>query len=326
MHYTHLTEAERYDIYERRLEGATVAEIATFLGRSKGTIYRELARNRGERGYRPKQAHERATCIAKTRRGGKRVCPESWQRCKDLLRESFSPVQAVKRAAALEGCSAISHETAYQRIYADKRAGGALWRNLRCCKKRRKRYGSGRQRRGRIVGRIGIEQRSPRVDNRATVGHWEGDTVIGRNHKYALVTLVERKTGYGIVRKVKTRNADGVAEAIIDALKPLGRLVRTITFDNGLEFAQHARISAATGAKIYFADPYSSWQRGTNENWNGLLRQYYPKKSCFARITTRGLKTSESLLNNRARKRLAWFTPTEALLPSAKRLGVALAS
>ena len=196
---------------------------------------------------------------------------------------------------------------------------------LRCCKKRRKRYGSGRQRRGKSIGRIGIEKRCPRVEDRSTVGHWEGDTVIGKNHKYALVTLVERKTGFGLVRKVKSRQADGVAAAIIEALKPLGRLVRTITFDNGLEFAQHARITKDIGAKVYFADPYSSWQRGTNENWNGLLRQDYPKKSCFSRISPERLRASEATLNNRARKRLAWLTPAEALAPSAKRAGVALA-
>jgi IS30 family transposase len=200
-----------------------------------------------------------------------------------------------------------------------------LWHKLRCCKKRRKRYGSGRQRRGKIPNRVGIEMRCPRVEARATVGHWEGDTIIGQNHRYALVSLVERKTGFGLVRKVKTRHAGGVAAAIVEALKPLKSLVRTITFDNGLEFAQHARITAEIGAKVYFADPYSSWQRGTNENWNGLVRQDYPKKSCFSGITAKQLSASQHALNNRARKRLDWLTPAEALAPSARRAGVALA-
>jgi IS30 family transposase len=258
------------------------------------------------------------------RRGGKPVCTRSWGRCQELLREGHSPAQAVGRAA-LEGHTPISHETAYKRIYEDKATGGTLWKKLRCQKKRRKRYGSGRQRRGKIPGRIGIEARCPRVETRLTVGHWEGDTVIGKNQKYALVTLVERKTGYALVRRVKTRHAAGVATAIISALKPLKRLVRTITFDNGTEFTQHARIAAETGAKVYFADPYSSWQRGTNENWNGLLRQDYPKKSCFSRITPERLQATQSALNNRARKRLAWLTPAEVLATSAKRAGVALA-
>ena len=150
--------------------------------------------------------------------------------------------------ATLEGNAAISHETPYKRNYADKKDGDTLWQKLRCCKKRRKCYGSGKQRRGRIVGRVGTEQRCPRVGSRSTVGHWEGDTVIGRNHKYALVTLVERKTGFALVRKVRARQAAGVATAIIDGLNPLRNLVRTITFDNGLEFAHHARITESIGA------------------------------------------------------------------------------
>jgi IS30 family transposase len=324
MSYTHLTDAERYEIYEGRGRGHSVTELAKRIGRSKSTISRELARNSGERGYRPKQAHELASKRLHVRRGGKRVCPSSLRRCVELLRASHSPAQAAGRAE-VEGFAAISHETLYKRIYADKRAGGTLWLMLRCQKKRRKRYGSGRQRRGRIPNRVGIEKRCPRVEARASVGHWEGDTIIGQNHKYALVSLVERKTGYGLVRKVKTKHADGVAAAIIEALKPLKSLVRTITFDNGLEFAQHARISAQTGAKIYFADPYSSWQRGTNENWNGLVRQDYPKKSCFSGIKHKQLQATQDRLNSRARKRLAWLTPAEAIASSAKRAGVALA-
>ena len=160
--------------------------------------------------------------------------------------------------ATWDGHAAISHETAYKRIYAHKETGGTLWQKLQCCKKRRKRHGSGSQRHGKIVDRVGIEQRCPRVETRSTVGHWEGDTVIGRNHKYALVTFVARKTDFGLVCKVRTRQATGVVAAIIDALKPFKNLVRTITFDNGLEFAQHARITEATGAKVYFADLYSS--------------------------------------------------------------------
>lgn len=197
--------------------------------------------------------------------GRKKLSFSSLKRCRELIVTGHSPAHAAGRAL-IEGYAAVSHETLYKLVYADKHAGGQIWRNLRCCKKRRKRYGSGRQRRGKIPNRVGIEKRCVRVDERLTVGHWEGDTVIGKNHKFAFVTLVERKTGFALVRKVKTRHARGVAEAIVAALRPLRSLVRTVTFDNGLEFAQHDRVAAATGAKIYFADPYSSWQRGTNEN------------------------------------------------------------
>lgn len=147
-------------------------------------------------------------------------------------------------------------------------------------------------------------------------------TFLRQNGLYSSVVY---SSGFGLVRKVKTRHADGVAAAIVEALKPLKSLVRTITIDNGLEFEQHARITAETGAKVYFADPYSSWQRGTNENWNGLVRQDYPKKSCFSGNKAKQLLASQNALNNRARKRLDWMTPAEALAPSAKRAGVALA-
>ena len=140
------------------------------------------------------------------------------------------------------------------------------------------------------------------------------------------MTLVERKSGYSLVRKVKTRHAEGVAAAIIEALQSCKALVHTLTFDNGLEFARHAEIAAALDAKVYFADPYSSWQRGSNENFNGLLRQYFPKRSCFSRITPQRLASVQALLNDRARRRLAWEAPDRVIRCSERRLGVAFAS
>ena len=193
-----------------------------------------------------------------------------------------------------------------------------------CCKKRRKRCGSGGQRRGKIVGRVEIEQRCPRVEARSTIGHWESDTVIERNHKYLLVTLVERKTGFTLVRKVRSRQADGVAAATIDALKPLSNLVNIITFDKGLDFTHHVRFSETIGAKVDFADPYSYWQRSTHENWNGLLRQGSPKRRCLSGITSARPQAGELTLNGRARKISAWLTSAEALFPPAKRANVVL--
>jgi IS30 family transposase len=157
--------------------------------------------------------------------GNLRLCQRA------LISGGHSPAQAAGRSA-IEGFDRVSQESLYKLVYADKANGGQLWRSLRCSKKRRKRYGSGRQRRGKVVGRVGIEKRCPRVEHRATVGHWEGDTVIGKNHKYAIVTLVERKTGYALTRKVKTRNAQQVGTAVVAMLLPLGGLVKTITFDN----------------------------------------------------------------------------------------------
>ena len=151
-------------------------------------------RNAGERGYRPGQAQKRSCWHLRARRGGKPLAPRVSERCFELVRLGHSPQQAAGRCCK-EGGGSVSHETLYQLIYTDKAAGGRLWRSLRCCKKRRKRYRSGRQRRGQIPHRVGIERRCPRVEARASVGHWEGDTVIGRNHKFAIVPLVERKTG-----------------------------------------------------------------------------------------------------------------------------------
>ena len=324
MNYTHLTEDDRYDIYERKGRGEKLREISAALGRNKSTISRELRRNVGGKSYRPKQAQEMAKARLKQGRGGRKVYSRALRRCRQLLRTGYSPAQATGRAQK-EGYAAISHEWLYGFIYADKANGGTLWQSLRCRKQRRKRYATNQRRRLRIPNRIGIEERCPRVEKRATVGHWEGDTVMGENNKTALITLVERNPGYAIVRKLKSRRADDVAAEIVRVLKPLRNLVRTITFDNGLEFSRHEYVREKLGVKVFSADPYSAWQRGTNENWNGLLRQYFPKRTCFAKVTETSVARAQRILNDRARKRLAWCSPHEILLPSARRAGVALA-
>lgn len=325
MTYTHLTDDQRCDIYELHVKGFGVREIANRTNRDKSTISRELRRNLGDRGYRPKQAHAKASERLHVRRGGKRIREATWQAARALVAAKHSPEQAAGRCSKL-GFGSISHETIYKRVLDDRAEGGELWKSLRCHKKRRKRYGSGRTRRGQIPNRVGIEHRCPRVEERAIVGHWEGDLVIGKNHKWVMVTLVERRTGFALVRKVKTKNAKAVADTIIAVLLPYKALIKTITFDNGLEFSRHELIAESLDAKVYFANPYCSWERGTNENYNGLLRQYFPKGSCFASITTGQLRHAERQLNDRARKRLAWSTPTELFAQSAKRHGVALAA
>ncbi|RYF36923.1 MAG: IS30 family transposase, partial [Cytophagaceae bacterium] len=310
MGHSHLTDDERNDIYLLKAQGLSLRAIATSLGRDKSTISRELSRNSGLRGYRPRQAHQKALARRSLRRGGRVISEEVWNACRQLIEVGYSPQQAAGRVQKI-GFDAISHEYIYRRIYATKIFGDLLWRQLRCQKKRRKRYGSGRTRRGRIPNRRGIEYRSANVERRAIVGHWEGDTVIGRNHKSAIVTLVERKSGFSLAAKVASKDAGEVAATIIRLLKPYKAVVRTITFDNGLEFARHAEVSQAIGCKIYFADPYSSWQRGSNENFNGLLRQRHPKKSCFRDLCPSYLQQSVDLINHRARRRLDWSTPHE---------------
>jgi len=310
MNYTHLTREERYQIFALKKAGHTQSEIASVLDRSPSTISRELARNRGRRGYRPKQAHVLA--VGRRAVNARRIDDETWQFAQERLREQWSPEQ-------ISGHAAISPETVYQRIYADKRMGGSLWKNLRCQKLRKKRYGK-TDRRGIIPNRQSIEQRPAIVETRGRIGDWEADTIIGKNHRQAIVSLVERKTGYTLIRKVERKTAQAVGLAITELLKPHRKRVNTITSDNGREFAGHEEISKQLRADFYFAHPYASWERGTNENTNGLIRQYFPKNRDFTTITQQEIDAAMERLNNRPRKRLGFLTPTQVFFKS----GVAL--
>jgi IS30 family transposase len=202
----------------------------------------------------------------------------------------------------------VSHERIYQYIYADKRAGGTLHLNLRLQKQRRKRYGS-YSRRGQLPKRRSIDERPKIVDRKARRGDWEADTIIGRNHQAAIVSLVDRKSKLVRLAKVARNTAKLVGRVIITQLQPLP--VKTITSDNGREFAQHQAVAARLSADFYFAHPYSSWERGINENTNGLVRQYFPKKSEFSKITDRQIRKVEDRLNQRPRKTLGYKTPHE---------------
>lgn len=290
--------------------GHTQSEIAKVLERSPSTISRELSRNRGGRGYRPKQAH-RLAC-ERHASNARQIDEATWRFAKARLREDWSPDQISNHAD-------ISHETVYQRVYADKRAGGSLWKHLRCQKQRRKRYGK-RDLRGTIPNRLSIEQRPAVVEKRSRIGDWEADTVIGKNHKQAIVRLVERKSGYTLIRKVERRTADVVSRTMTKLLKPYQSRVHTITSDNGKEFAGHEKVARALRVDFYFAHPYASWERGTNENTNGLIRQYFPKGMDFTSITQQEISHVMKRLNNRPRKRLGYLTPAQVFFKS----GVAL--
>jgi IS30 family transposase len=324
MPYTHLTEDERYHIYELHVEKQPLTSIAKQLGRDKSTISRELRRNRGARGYRPKQA----MCLSRERSAtsaanGRRVNAAVWAAAKDKLREDWSPEQIAGRFRR-DGTGQISHETIYQRVYADKASGGRLHTHLRCKKQRRKRYGSGRSRRGQIPNRIGIEHRPAVVENKSRIGDWEGDTIIGKGQQQAVVSLVERKSKYTLLHKVERKTQKLVSEGIIAQMNTLHHLVHTITFDNGLEFAGHETVSKSLRTKVYFARPYHSWERGLNENTNGLVRQYLPKKTCFRGVDQDQLDDVARKLNHRPRKTLDYRTPYEVMVLSAKKHGVAL--
>ncbi len=313
MSYTHLTREERYQIYALKRAGHKQSEIARVLERSASTISRELARNRGQRGYRPKQAHGMAQ--ARRAMNARTIDEATWLFAQEKLSQQWSPEQISAHAR-------ISPETLYQRVYADKRAGGLLWKNLRCQKLRKKRYGK-TDRRGMISNRRSIEERPAIVETRRRVGDWEADTIIGKNHRQAIVSLVERKTGFTLIEKVERKTAQAVSDAMHRLLTPYRGKVHTITSDNGREFAGHEEIAKRLQADFYFAHPYASWERGTNENTNGLIRQYFPKNRDFTTITQQEIDTAMERLNNRPRKRLGYKTPSQVF---SKKSGVALQS
>ena len=315
MTYKHLSPAERYQIYALMKAGLNQTEIALILNRHRSTISRELDRNSGQRGYRPNQAQLLADRRAEGSRNAPQVAAEIFQVAAHFLRQEWSPEQ-------VSSVVPVSHETLYQYVYADKSRGGDLWRSLRCQKKKRKRYASGRDRRGQIPNRRSIHDRPAEVETRQTVGHWEGDTIIGAGHQGAIVSIIERKSGLAVLAKVEHKTAAAVSQAIIDRLKPYAVRVSTLTYDNGKEFADHARIDAELGSTGYFADPFASWQRGTNENTNGLVRQYIPKKRPLSTITDEELKMIEDKLNFRPRKRLGFRTPYQVFHESLNRVAL----
>lgn len=310
MTYKHLTREERYQIHALRRQGTSLAVIAAELNRSRSTITRELKRNAGTKGYKPAPAHDRARTRQSTRRNARQFDAQLWSQVHSYLRLELSPEQVSGRLKEERGLR-ISHECIYLHIYDDKRAGGDLAKHLRCQKVRRKRYGSGQERRGTLKNRVSIEQRPAIVDQRSRIGDWEGDTVVGKGHQGVLVTLVERKSRYTLVRQLDSRHSAGVTEAVIELLRPHKDLCQTITFDNGKEFAEHAFIADSLQADVYFAHPYHPWERGLNENTNGLLRQYFPKSTNLRKVSQHEVDDAVYRLNHRPRKCLNYRTPHE---------------
>lgn len=309
--YTQLTQEERYQIFALKSAGHTTAEISRILGRHKSTISRELSRNKGLRGYRPKQAQE----LASSRRQNKqkpRLSPSHWDRVKELLEEDWSPEQISHWLRNEENIN-VSHEWIYRFVLQNKQSGGDLHTHLRCQKQRKKRYGSP-ERRGQIKERVSIDERPAIVNKRRRVGDWEADTVIGKQGGAVLTTLVERRTRHCVIAKAADKSAQQVKDAILEVLQPIDFLVETITYDNGKEFAFHQQINQELGTKSYFAHPYHSWERGTNENTNGLIRQYFPKGKDLTDITDAEIEAVMDKINNRPRKCLGYKTSNQVLL------------
>lgn len=313
MNYKQLTENERYQIYVMKKAGHRQKDIATLLGRSPSTISRELRRNQGLRGYRPAQAQRLTDYRRLDARKASKVNHKVMNWIKRLIRQELSPQQVVDYLKRHKQLS-LHHETVYQLIYDDKAAGGTLYQHLRIVSKPyRKRYGH-YDRRGKIKNRVGIDARPAIVEKRCRMGDWEGDTIIGKGRKSALLTLVERKTLYTRVIRLTGKRADLLANAAVEGMRDLKSKVKTITFDNGLEFADHVDIGKGLGADVYFAHPYASWERGTNENTNGLIRQYFPKGTDFNQVTDKQIKKVMERLNNRPRKTRDCRSPNELFM------------
>lgn len=310
----HLSQDERYQIQWLDRGGFSTREIGAQIGRHASTVSRELRRNGTDR-YEARPAHRQSTRRRHSASARPRIDPVQWVDVRTHLDEGWSPQQIAGR-----GDVAISHERIYQYIAADRQLGGVLWRSLRCRKHRRRhRCGTPRQRQ-RFGGRR-ISTRPVVVARRTRIGDWEGDTIVGKGLTRVL-TLVDRKSGLLRLRRVASGGADATMRAVVHTLYPLSDHVKTLTWDNGSEFAMHALIDEVLGARSYFADPYASWQRGSNENTNGLLRQYLPKGCDLAHFSDDQLQHIEDKLNNRPRKRLGYQTPNEVFDLALKRVAL----
>ena len=308
MSYRQLTRDQRYQIYALLKAGQNQTQIAAILACHKSTISRELRRNCGYKSYRPLQAQT----LARGRRYRShpaRIGPQTWSQVEMLLRQQWSPEQISGRLQ-LEQQPTVSHERIYLYIYADKSCGGTLYQHLRSQKKQRKRYG-GHARRMQIPNRTSIDERPAIVASKSRIGDWEVDTIIGARHKGAILSCNERKSKLTLLRKLDSKGALEVKRNCIDLLTPCADQVHTITVENGKEFSDHRDIAAVLQTNIYFAHPYASWERGLNENTNGLIRQYFPKKHDFTKITDEEVVRVASRLNNRPRKTLGFRTPNE---------------
>jgi len=318
MSHTHLTLSEREVIAQMLAAGKKQSQIAQHLGRAPSTISRELRRNKvgGVETYFAVQADWLA---GERRRESKLPFVQRdervWTYVRAKLGEQWSPEQIAGRLredSPHDASLRISHETIYASIYADRREGGVLWRQLRRQHRRRRPRGTGRVRRNRIPGRVGIEQRPPVVESRRRKGDWEGDTVAGKSGH--LVTAVERKSRFVVLAKVPDKRASSVNRGGIRALQKVPEtFCKTLTLDNGTEFARFGELERALNLRVYFAEPYNSNQRATNENTNGLLRQYFPKGTDFRKISHQAVAKVQQRLNNRPRKCLGYRTPHEVL-------------
>jgi IS30 family transposase len=311
MKYTQLTLEKRYQISALIKAGLNQKSIALELGVHPSTISREFRRNSDKlRGYNAEIAQIQSTKTerAKNKRFSLTKTVEKYIRAK--LKQDWSPEQISGRMKLDTGVS-IVHETIYRYIYSNKFNGGKLYTYLRHKNKKYHNRSNSYMARGTIIDRVMIDERPKIVEKKSRIGDLEIDTVVGKDHKGFLVTVVDRKSKFAIIKNVPTKEASVVTEALIEMIYPIKDITHTITSDNGKEFAYHKQVSAALDADFYFANPYHSWERGLNEHTNGLIRQYLPKKSQFLNVSKDEINMIQNRLNHRPRKVLNYKTPYE---------------
>jgi IS30 family transposase len=318
--YSHLNQGQRHRISALKRAGHSISFIADHLRVNKSTVSRELKRNAKKFGSynavcAQEMANERKERFALNRKftpGMEKFIQEK------LTQEQWSPEQ-IKGYCDKNNIPMISHERIYQFIWQDKAAGGHLYSHLRTGhKKQRRRYGRGKATFQTIKNRVFIDQRPDVINNKLRYGDWEIDTIVGKNNKGAIVTLVERKSAFTLMAKLNGRNADELAKTVVNLMAPYKERVLSITADNGSEFTKHQIIAKKLQAAFYFAHPYSSWERGLNENTNKLIRQYIPKKSSFDDFDQNYINLITLKLNKRPRKKLNYNSPLWIYLTNFK--------
>jgi transposase, IS30 family len=322
MTHKQLSRDERYAIAGMKARGHNKAEIARCLSRSASTVGREMKRNRFDQSdkYWAEKAHAMALARRSRSRKKSQYSHQEWAEVEAQLRQEWSPKQIVG-TRYIESERTMSYETIYRRVRADRKRGGRMWTHMRHMSKPwRKRKGSPATR-GRLVGKRHISERPAAVELRQEVGHCEGDTVMGPDQRHCVLTLVERATGFVQIKKLSARTKEQAGAALAQCIIKMHGVIKSITLDNGTEFHDYAAVEAQFGVPFYFATPYHSWERGTNENTNGLIRQYLPKGMCLKALTQAQCDTIAHKLNSRPRERLGFRTPAYAM---AALTGVAI--
>lgn len=316
--YRQLSRDERTIIAWLRQKRWSLCEIARELGRSPSTISREVRRNcaRHDGAYRAEPAQRRVNARRRKSREGMHCSDAELALITELLKYKWSPEQ-ISATLRTTGMVSISHETIYRFIRADRSRGGSLYKHLRIMPKRRRKHYRSTDYRGRLQGKRHISERPAEVETRTTFGHWEADTVVGSNLHHCILTLVERKSGFAIIKKMNRRSASCVTDATLAVLRDHPTLFTTITLDNGTEFHGYKRWEQCFPVSCYFATPYHSWERGSNENLNGLIRQYLPRPTSMETVTQKHCDWIARQLNTRPRKRLGFSTPQEVLHAAA---------